>query len=445
MVPACSKRARAARRVFSALLPVLLPGVAFAQDNSAEMDALKKRVADLEAKLPKEGAGGGGGDMKWSDFSALGSRFQIYGYLRLDAIYDDSRMNNTQTASFVRSEDPAAPAGFRAKNDSSDFTMHPKLTRFGINMTGPTIGGLGDAQVLGKLEIDFFNATATESREALRMRVAYAQLKWTSFSLYAGQMWDVISPIFPIVNPDFVMWGAGNLGDRRPQLRGEWLQDAGDTKFTFTGMLGGTGADDAQDLDVNGYRDGDQSGQPTIQVRAGVKVPIAEKNVVEFGVWHHRASEEIDGGTAAVNGERNFQSSAYGIDLQVPIYEDKLWFKTEWWHGRNIDDVRGAILQGINSAGNEISSTGGFLELGTKVTPVMNVYGGFSWDNPDNDDLIVSATNAPRSRNQIFYGAVRWDFKPVFFGLDYLLWTTGYKGFGEGDNNRLQAFIQYSF
>ena len=212
------------------VLPALAsPLVAQDAQNTQRIEALEKRIAELEAKQPKDAAGkdAGGGDMKWNDFSALGSRFQLYGFLRLDAYHDDSRPNNTQLPSFIKSEDPNAPAAFRAPINKDDFTMSAKLTRLGLNFFGPKVGGLGDAQVLGKLETDFYNTSTTDSREALRIRVAYLQLKWTDFSLYAGQMWDVISPLQPIVNPDNVMWNAGNLGDRRPQLRGEYM--VGDT------------------------------------------------------------------------------------------------------------------------------------------------------------------------------------------------------------------------
>jgi len=425
---------------------------ASAQDAS-KIDALEKRIAELEAKQqqapPKDA---GGGDMKWNDFSALGSRFQLYGFLRLDAYHDDSRPNNTQLPSFIKSEDPNAPAAFRAPINKDDFTMSAKLTRLGLNFIGPKVGGLGDASVLGKLETDFYNTSTTDSREALRIRVAYLQLKWTDFSLFAGQMWDVISPLQPIVNPDNVMWNAGNLGDRRPQLRGEYM--VGDTtKFDLQGMIGETGAIDGQDLDPaggtgSGYLDGSQSGQPTFQARAAVIAPMLDwKKNVEFGVWAHRAEESTDVNVGASN---HFNSSAYGIDLSLPLYQDVVWSKTELWVGRNLGDVRGGILQDVNTNGQEISSQGGFTEVGWQVPgdsfKPVKLYAGYSWDNPENGDLSPnSATNAARTRNQIWYAAVRLDFKPVSMGLDYLHWETSYQSFHNGTDNRLQAYISYAF
>jgi hypothetical protein len=430
----------------------IFPSQALAQDSDKRIEALEKRIQELEAKSPKDSAGTAaaqaGDAMKWNDFSALGSRFQLYGFLRLDAYYDDSRPNNIQLPSFIKSEDPNAPAAFRAPNNKDDFTMSAKLTRLGINFTGPKVESLGDATVLGKLETDFYNTSTTDSREALRIRVAYLQLKWTDFSLYAGQMWDVISPLQPIVNPDNVMWNAGNLGDRRPQLRGEYMVGE-KTKFDLQAMVGETGAIDGQDLDPaggtgSGYLDGSQSGMPTFQTRAAVIVPVSDwKKNVEFGMWLHRAEESTD---TPVGTSTHFNSSAYGLDLSVPVYQDRVWLKTELWTGRNLGDVRGGILQDVNANGKEIHSEGGFGEVGVKTCDRVNAYAGYSWDNPDNGDLSAnSATNAARTRNQIWYLALRFDFKPITFGLDYLHWVTSYQTFHNGTDNRFQAYISYAF
>src|SRR5262249_50309973 len=150
-----------------------------------------------------------------------------------------------ETIQFIRSEDPSAPAAVRAQPNQSDFAMYPKLTRLGLDFYGPSIAALGDVQTSGKLETDFYNTATTESREALRIRVAYLQLHWPSFNFYAGQMWDLISPLNPAVNPDTCLWNAGNLGDRRPQARGEWILAPMDaSKFFVQGMVGQTGAID---------------------------------------------------------------------------------------------------------------------------------------------------------------------------------------------------------
>lgn len=387
----------------------------------------------------------------WKDLISDPNRVKLYGFARLDMQFDDSRPNNTQTIGWILSEDPAMPAppagqGAGGEN-KEDFTMHPRLSRVGIDISGGKIDALAGANVTGKIEVDFFNNALqgqSESRAALRMRHAYMKLAWEDTSLLMGQTNDVISPLYPIVNADLVMWGAGNLGDRRPQVRGEWAKKSSDAvTWTLQGEVGLTGADDNSDLDAAGtygagYRDGETSGQPTFQARAACKFPISGR-ATEVGIWGHHAQERPD---TSFNGENEFKSEALGFDVSLPLFTDSLSLKAEMWAGENVDDVRGGIFQGINkTTGEEIASHGGFAEIGWKATEHCTLYVGWSNDNPENSDVGVGG----RAENQIWYAASRWNYKPVAFGLEYLNWTTKYVGFGDGDDNRIAAFAQYSF
>lgn len=113
----------------------------------------------------------------------------------------------------------------------------------------------------GKLETDFENG-GSESRQIIRIRHAYLRMGWKDFSLLAGQTWDIVSPLFPTVNNDTLQWNAGNVGDRRPQLRAAYEPKAGSGKLSFTGGIGLTGAIDSLDLDNNGFGDGEESARP---------------------------------------------------------------------------------------------------------------------------------------------------------------------------------------
>lgn len=411
----------------------------------------ERRIAELEkrlAEIPPAAESDKSGFVKWNELSLGGSKFKLYGFLRVDAIYDDSRPSNTHTVAFIRSEDPTAPASIGNSENADDFTIHPRLTRLGLDFDGPVVKPLGDMKTTGKVEIDFYNnglLGQSESRAAVRMRHAWLKLAWGDFFFLGGQTMDIIAPIWPAVNPDLVMWGAGNLGDRRPQIRFEYQPAIIDTtRLILQAAVGMAGADDNQDLDAagtfgSGFRDGETSGLPTIQARAAIRHPLFEKQNLELGVWGHRSWEEPDTSFA---GENDFESHAIGFDLTLPIYEDILWAKGELWTGKNVDDVRGGIFQGINTVtGREISSTGGFAELGVKPLPWWTISGGYSTDDPQNSDLPVGG----RAANQIWYVANRFTFDPVEFGIDYLYWRTRYIGFSDGDDNRIQAFASYRF
>lgn len=351
------------------------------------------------------------------------SRLRFYGFARLDAIFDDSRPNAAQTPIFILSEAPGAE-----HNDS--FTLHPRLTRLGINYQGLELDLLGGAKISAKIETDFQNG-GSESRAVMRYRHAYARLDWANGSLLLGQSWDIISPLYPAVNPDTMMWNAGNLGDRRVQLRYTYTPDS---HIALTAGLALTGAVNLQDLDADGVRDGEDSGLPHFQGRAGYTSPL-----VDVGLWGHYATEET---AKALNGSSDFESHSIGLDFAFrPL--DRVSIKGEIWTGAGLGDMRGGIGQSINIlTGREIDSIGGWLEMGFKATPDYTVTGGWTVDNPDNDDLFTGA----RKLNRAWYVTNQLRLAPSFLiGLDYLYWTTSYIGLPEGADNRFNFYSVYTF
>jgi hypothetical protein len=383
-------------------------------------------------------------------------KIKFYGFARLDLQFDDSKPNDPQLPQWIRSEDGTVSANTAAKGDAQ-FNMHPKLTRFGFDLTGPAIEALGGAKTSGKLEIDFYGGTTSESRSAPRMRHAWLKLAWTDSALTIGQRDDLIAPLIPIVNNDMVMWNAGNLADRRPQVRFEYLPKMGDGQVFLQAMIGLTGAVDNQNIgtdagpSVVSTLDGVDAAMPTFQVRAAYKGPHLwmDGKTFEVGVWAHMATEELPEKAPSINGEDSWDSQAFGLDLTLPLYEG-LDLMAELWSGKNLDDVRGGIGQGINSTGGdpdqgkEIESTGGWVQLGYQVMPSWKVYLGYSYDNPE-DGLPAAA--GFRDKNTVIYLGNRLTFGSVTLGIDYLNWTTEWTGAGanDGKDNRFNLFAQYNF
>lgn len=437
----------------------------------AQIEALKKQTAELESFVraqinttpsatkpvaPVISAKPGETPsqfVKWNEIIAGKSTFKLYGFLRADVVYDDSRpggngANSALIPALILSENGLGGAANQAVSPNHDnFVIHPRLTRFGIDFSGPQIASLWDAKAGGKLEIDFYNIQpgGAESREYLRMRHAYATMKWEGFQLLAGQTSDLVSQYSPTVNPDFVMWGAGNLGDRRPQIRLEYTPKVGGGIAFVQGMVGLTGADDNRDLDANGVRDGEASGRPTLQARLGYRLPIGDrKQPLEVALWGHNARETVDAGLPP-GGRQNFNSNAAGLDFLAPIYSDIVSVKGEIWTGRNIDDLRGGILQGVNtSSARTIRADGGWAEITVRPVKWHSAHIGYTVDNPHDDDLPAQAPG----QNNVWYIANRFYFDPIEFGLDYLNWTTHYKdpsGRGKGQDNRFQGYLSYNF
>jgi len=357
-----------------------------------------------------------------------GAKLSFYGFLRLDTLFDSGQMNFATVPFYVNS--PSDPN--KKGTGDQQITIHPRLTRFGINYSDASKSGRWN--VTGKLEIDWHNTynTTPESRPAPRIRLAYLQLSQKDYSVLLGQDWDLISPLFPCPNDDSAMWNVGNLGDRRPQIRFSYSPK--DKPLTWAVALGLTGAVDAKDLDSNKVRDGEDSGLPNIQCRLAWKTKEAT-----LGIWGHYAWERT---AKPVGGKTNFNSQSIGLDFQWK-FAPKWTLQGEIWTGRNLSDFRGGVAQGVNvNTGREIASKGGWVELIHDISPKHRIAVGYALDDPKDSDV----PNGGRTKNHALYLHNRFKLSPsVSLGISYLFWTTKWKGLTTGTNHRIGTFVQYNF
>jgi hypothetical protein len=348
------------------------------------------------------------------------SAISFYGFTRLDGVLDDSRMNASQLPLFVRPEPEGA-------EDRSSFTMHPRLTRLGFNYRAPSTAT--GPVITGRIEIDFHNA-GSQSRAIPRYRHVFLQMAWGAHAILAGQTSDIISPLFPAVNADTLMWNAGNLGDRRAQFRYSYEPTRG---LSLRAGIGLTGAIDNADVDANGVPDGEASTLPNFQGRVGYNSPK-----VLAGIWGHYSQVQTD---TAYGGKREFDGHSIGGDIDVR-FTRLVGLRGEVWMGSNLGDVRGGVGQTFNTAtGNEIDSRGGWLELGLKRGRYAFSVGS-TLDDPDDDQVPVNGF----TRNGSWY--VTNSFRvapPVTAGVDYTYWTTEYRGASDGTDNRVNLYVMFTF
>jgi hypothetical protein len=413
-----------------------MPRVSTSTESVAAKPATTFNPVSPTTKQPAQTESASGGKpVYWSDILGTENQIKLYGFLRLDMDYDSQRANVDQSPLFITSADPRI-----GRPDSQDFSMHPRLTRFGVDYTGPRLAALGDSKITGKLEVDFENG-GSESRQIIRIRHGYLKMDWDNhLSVLAGQTWDVVSPLFPTVNNDTLMWNAGNVGDRRPQFRVAWEPKSGEGQWSFAGAAGLTGAIDSQDLDNNTYRDGEESGRPNLQARIGythsswVKDQRASLGASGFYGWLETSRP--------IAGHTGFRSQLANIDYTLPLLS-RLSLRGEGWWGRNLSDTRGGIGQGINlTNGREIHSRGGWSELGLRLSHYYSLHPGYTIDDPVDGDI----PGGGRTRNRAYYIGNRITPGGNFLiGFDYFRWITNYKGFLPGIDNRLNIFFQYNF
>ncbi|MEX2534027.1 MAG: transglutaminase domain-containing protein [Trueperaceae bacterium] len=346
----------------------------------------------------------------------------VYGQLRSDLIYDTQMPNpNSQSPFWINSPDMTG-------GESNRFTLHPRLTRIGLNFAAPESAMPGWV-VTGQIEIDF-QGGGSESRETPRARHLFFKLARGQGSWLIGQTWDLVSPLIPSQNDDSLMWNAGNLGDRRPQIR----YTGGSANSKFAVALGLTGAIDAKDLDADGVRDGEDAGMPNVQARFGWRGPNSE-----IGIWGLNAWEKT---ATAVGGETDFTASVLGADFLVNL-GGGIDVKGELWTGSNLSDFRGGVGQGVNTTtGDEVQSSGGWAEFGMNVSGNHRLALGYTVDDPRDSDIAVGG----RTKNSAFYVHNKWTVgQGLEFGLNVLLWNTEFNGASTGRDTRFNLFFARKF
>jgi len=414
----------------SAAAPALAPAPASAP---APAPALAPAFTPAETEKLKSLAGLKGKPAR----SSLDLNF--YGYVKLDAAYDDSRTSLGNFDRWVESESVL-------KNDSH-FNLTANQTRLGVDATGPTSESF---QATGKVEFDLYGAGTGENKPEPMLRHAYVRLDWPKqkFAIIAGQTSDIISPLNPTTVNYSVAWWQGNVGYRRPQLRliqnvavdeGVELKiDAGISR-TITGRK-------AVFASANDPDTGADAGYPTFAGRAGLTFPVWSKQQATFGVSGHRGGEEIHQTSLLKSIE--YDTWSINADLRLPLTASLL-LQAEAFSGRNFDSHLGGIGQGINTTLNtEIDSVGGWAALTytASLQWQFNVGGGV--DNPADGDLTGSTdpTKDARTRNSLLFGNALYSLNAqvqLAFELGWL--RTTYKVLAPGEAWRQQFAITYKF
>ena len=377
-----------------------------------------------------------------------GTKLSFYGMLRVDAHYTDSAMNDprfpmwalsTGNHSYVQGMD------LIEQNKNPTFVMHPRLSRFGMDAVSQPIDSLGHATLTGKLEFDFF-AGENESRALPRLRHVYGKLAWGPVFLLFGQTTDVISPLIPSVNAEAVMWNAGNLGDRQPQIQiGASPQLGSRVRFDLQLAAGQEGARTNADLDNDGNLDGDLAGRPQLQGRAGVALKLWADQPINIGAWAVDGKQRLvllSTLPQTVSQKSDFTTFAAGADVTLPI-TSFLVLQGEVWQGRNLADLRGGIGQLIDiRTGTEVRSMGGWGEVMLWPVHWWRIVGGMGIDHPNADDVQL---RGERSLNQVMWVGNLFTAGAFSLGLDYSRWHTEWVRLNTGKANRYSLSLIFSF
>lgn len=328
----------------------------------------------------------------------------IYGFLRVDAIGVDSRVDDT-----------AAPRAVLAESDDTRgngaLAMHARLSRIGLTVDRWDVSD--DTAGEGQVEIDFFGP------DAVRLRHAWAALHPTKgVEILLGQTWDLASPLYPLASPATLLWDAGNTGGFRPQARVTVLPS---DRVRMAVAIAGTGDPDgvhARDVDDDGRADGEESGLPMAQWLFELRGRVGEGpgEPARLGVWGHVGRDDLA-------SRVHVPSWSVGGHVYLPFRRFSLL--GEITHGKNTAALGGGLGRGIDLARERpIRATGGWVEATLVSGKKFLVAEGVSFDAADEADLAAG----DRQRTIVGYLALRMrPHATVEVGLEGSYWSTRYK------------------
>jgi hypothetical protein len=358
-----------------------------------------------------------------------------YGFIKLDSAYDTRGSENGDYMKWV------SPSS----NNNPQFNMTGNQTRLGIKIKA---FDSKEVEVSGQVEADLYSlqgGAAEEYKPGAQFRHFFLKAKFvdSGITLLAGQTSDVISPLNADTVNYSVLWWAGNLGYRRPQIR-----LTKDFQLTQTSALkvevaavrviGHSAESSSSPVALSSTSaTGTQSEAPGVQGRVSYSRPILTEKAMEIGLGAAYGNE-VDG------TNKNLQQSAVAVDLYFPILSN-LVFKGEVYSGKNLDTLNGGIGQGVLKDTTQIRSVGaegGWAELAYDYSDRWNFNIGAGSDHAHDGDL----ASGGRLSNTTFFGNAFYKVTKSFqAALEVSSWDTSYKGKTDTQSNRYQIAGIFNF
>ncbi|MDR1829190.1 MAG: hypothetical protein LBQ76_00295 [Candidatus Fibromonas sp.] len=387
-----------------------------------------------------------------------GTKVQIYGRLELNSAYEDGITGGLWSAN----------ATSNANKDAQGRTsLSIARTRLGLNLVGPSKEGEPDLN--GKFEADFagnsgynnFNGSGSVTADysgapGFRVRQSYGSVKFKGIglTLLFGMTDDLITPIDPpSINPSSLN-GAGNLGNRRPQIR-------------VTQALGPVEIAVAATHDRLRANDNVASSSPGVQGRLGVKLPATwagEKANIALGVGGLFAKDEAANADDENRAKRGPSTNSINADLSLPII-NILTLTGEFFTGQNLTRYGDGSL-GLNHTSSSnptkvkedgISSIGWWAALAAKLPANLSAATGVGMEAVDGDvvkDDLEKSDKIPGSResNMFIFANLGYNFTSAAkLTFEYLNLATDYADKLNGDKtdkgylNRFELNFRYDF
>jgi hypothetical protein len=315
--------------------------------------------------------------------------------------------------------------------ETNSFDVHARQSYLGASFSGPDLGRFKTgAQIL----TFFQNHDLTADDYGLLVYYAYGELKNDDWRFAAGLQQDVFNPVSPTVVYLSQLYGSGNAGSYRGQLRLERFLQRDD--FFGATLQFGLSEPLSTLVTSDATRIMEDNGWPNVEARVELgfgcrqEMRGAQCRPLEVGfsgvVGQFRTSETLLANPPAINQRAVIDTWGFGTDFE---WRPNPWYGTrgEFYYGQAMGEYNGGVLQSFNpNTFQEICSVGGFGEAFCYFTDKFHLHVGYGIDDPRDGDL---ATTQIR-RNETYFANLVWDLsKAVQLGLEIDYRKTDYTRF----------------
>jgi hypothetical protein len=339
----------------------------------------------------------------------------FYGFFQFDAAYQSFMMNSYNA--------PRYPLPNTIDNDESTTNFSAMHTRFGLRWDGPEV--YDDAIVKGCLEWDLFDP-ASRNQMKFRVRLAYLELKGKSYSILAGQHWDLFAAGLPytLITNGFY-WETGNIGFRRAQLRY--------TRFWEKGELAISASDPSTDGAI-------KNGTPLLSARYAYK--FSNKGYV--GISTIYGKEDIKTGVHPDRIENSVLIWGVSLDAKIPFAE-RFSLLGELTRGQNLKPFlsrSGFLYDAVDEKYRGMGTIAGWLEFLYSVEK-FDFYVGYARENLTEEKYL--ADGALEDAGAAFIGLIHKLGRGVSYGVEVTRFNGTYKEAENSESTQVLLSAKYAF
>ena len=375
----------------------------------AEIQALRHRVAELEAGQRSFRNGSDRSDAAPLRMSRPGLEAEVYGFLTTQAFYEtahtsDRFLNVVPFTSAVR------------ERGATQFNVN--ASRLGLRVNASGLEDPFRLSVRGRLELDFDTPDG-----GLRIRHAYTELSHPMVDLLIGQTWSVVGQLNPDTINNDNLFNLGNLYERLPQIRlgREFELDSGRLRL------------EVATLDFFGsYAQGPIDGVPlAVQQPAFSSYALVSSGLPQLQgriAWWPRSDSSayaalaLSGGTVEVKNAGGGRQTVVHLlttaELALPSW-GPFRLSAELFYGQAPGFNAGVgqiVAIGLDGEAHAIRSWGGFVQLAYEVNDRLRCNLLYGIDDPENR---VGGLEVAIARNQTGLANCFYEMRPFLeLGLE---------------------------